>query len=169
MTDATPTCGSLDRGVHRLPVRIYYEDTDFSGVVYHASYLRFFERGRTELLRALGVCQGALQKAGALQNTDALQNKAAQPLSFVVRRMSIEFLRPAAMDDVIHVETAVVALRAASIELTQTILHEGATLAACRVLIAAVTNGRPRRIPNDVKAGFQRLIDVEGQRKHVGA
>jgi acyl-CoA thioester hydrolase len=71
---------------HRLSVRVYYEDTDFSGVVYHANYLRYLERGRTELLRARGITQADFRDAAT-----------GQPFAFVVRRMAIEFLRPAAL------------------------------------------------------------------------
>ena len=78
--------------VHQLPVRVYYEDTDFSGVVYHASYLRFMERGRTELIRALGVEQRELFDGDAA-------------LGFAVRHMAIDFLRPAVMDDMLTIET----------------------------------------------------------------
>lgn len=86
MTSAPP------ENAHRLPVRIYYEDTDFSGFVYHASYLRFMERGRTELLRALAGDQSEMHAEGA-------------GLVFVVRKMSLDFLKPARMDDWIDVLT----------------------------------------------------------------
>ena len=94
--------GRLDGGTHLLPLRVYYEDTDFSGVVYHASYLRFMERGRTELLRATGVDQSALHGA-------------EEGLSFAVRRMTIDYLRPARMDDVLTIETRTGEIRGASL------------------------------------------------------
>jgi tol-pal system-associated acyl-CoA thioesterase len=91
--------GRLDGGTHLLPVRVYYEDTDFSGVVYHASYLRFMERGRTELLRATGVDQSELHGT-------------EEGLSFAVRRMRIDYLKPARMDDVLTIETRTVEIAA---------------------------------------------------------
>ena len=87
--------------VHRLEVRVYYEDTDFSGVVYHASYLRFMERGRTELIRALGIEQREL-----------FDGETA--LGFAVRKMTIDFLRPAVMDDLLTIETRSIAARGAT-------------------------------------------------------
>src|SRR5215204_3894025 len=91
--------GTIRNGRHVLPVRVYYEDTDFSGVVYHASYLRFMERGRTDYLRLLGVDHRALFDEG---------------FAFVVRTMQIEFLRPARMDDVLEIRTAPQEVKGAS-------------------------------------------------------
>src|SRR3954464_5996626 len=84
--------GRLEDGTHILPVRVYYEDTDFSGVVYHANYLRFLERGRTDFLRLAGVDQSTLPAGG-------------DGLILAVRRMALDFLKPARMDDVLVVET----------------------------------------------------------------
>lgn len=90
-------------GAHTISVRVYYEDTDFSGVVYHASYLRFMERGRTELIRALGIEQRELFDGDAA-------------LGFAVRRMLIDFVRPAVMDDLLTVETRPTLARGATME-----------------------------------------------------
>jgi acyl-CoA thioester hydrolase len=98
--------GRLDGDTHHLLVRVYYEDTDFSGFVYHASYLRFLERGRTELLRALEVNQSNLHEQ-------------MNGLVFVVRRMVIDFIRPAKMDDVLTVLTCSKDIRGASMMLSQ--------------------------------------------------
>lgn len=121
---------------HQLPVRIYYEDTDFSGVVYHASYLRFLERGRTELLRDRGVHQAAIF-SGAL----------GPPFGFAVRRMEIDFLKPARMDDLITIETSAEGVRGASIDLLQRILRDDEVLLLARVRVACVSDGRPARLP----------------------
>lgn len=121
---------------HRLAVRIYYEDTDFSGVVYHAGYLRFLERGRTELLRAAGVDQSALLAEG---------------LGFAVRRMTIEFLKPARMDDLVAVETRLEAVRGASLDLAQRVLRDGTVLVTASVQVAAVSGARPARIPDGLR------------------
>ena len=95
---------------HHLPIRVYYEDTDFSGVVYHASYLRFMERGRTELIRDLGIDQSALFDEGTA-------------LAFAVRAMQIEFLKPALMDDWLTIETVAVEMKGASMQVRQRVLR----------------------------------------------
>jgi acyl-CoA thioester hydrolase len=119
---------------HALPIRIYYEDTDFSGVVYHASYLRFLERGRTELLRDLGVHQAALHGDAAA-------------LAFAVRRMTIDWLKPARMDDMVTVETRIGAIKGASLMLLQRILRGEELLLTAEVLVVAVSSGKPARLP----------------------
>ena len=120
--------------VHRLAIRVYYEDTDFSGVVYHASYLRFMERGRTELLRDLGVHQQAIHASDA-------------PLAFVVRAMQIDFLKPARMDDMLTVETSTKETKGASAMLAQRVLRGVEVLVTADVRVAAVANGKPARLP----------------------
>jgi acyl-CoA thioester hydrolase len=120
-----------------LWVRVYYEDTDFSGRVYHASYLKFLERGRTEWLRARGVAHRDLMEK--------------ESVAFAVRSLKIEYLQPAAMDDLLRVETAVAAARGASIRFQQRIVRGDDELAAADVLVAAVRNGRPARIPADLR------------------
>ena len=125
---------------HLLPLRVYYEDTDFSGVVYHASYLRFLERGRTEFIRDLGIDQAALHRDTGF--------------AFVVRRMTIDWIRPALMDDVVTVETAPSRLKGASVVLAQRILRGEAVLLTADVLVAATERGRASRLP---KALWERL------------
>jgi acyl-CoA thioester hydrolase len=125
-----------------LWVRVYYEDTDFSGRVYHASYLRFLERGRTEWLRHRGSAHRDLaETSGAL---------------FVVRSLQIEFLAPAMMDDLLTVETSVRAVRGASIEFTQRILRSDQKLITAEILVASIRDGRPARIPADLRRLFQK-------------
>lgn len=130
--------GMLRDGLHRLALRIYYEDTDFSGVVYHANYLRFFERGRTETIRALGIDQRVLH--------------ADRGIGFVVRSMAIEYSRPALMDDIVEVETRPVEIRASSVRIAQAIRRGGDLLASADVLIVCVKAGRPLRIPDDLRS-----------------
>ncbi|MBN9470848.1 MAG: tol-pal system-associated acyl-CoA thioesterase [Bosea sp.] len=120
---------------HRISVRVYYEDTDFSGVVYHASYLRFMERGRTELIRALGIEQRELFDGDAA-------------LGFAVRRMTIDFVRPAVMDDLLTVETVPTLARGATMELDQRILRGEEVLITAQVKVACVGGGKARRIPD---------------------
>lgn len=128
---------------HRFPIRVYYEDTDFSGLVYHASHLRFMERGRTELLRELGIHQRAL-----------LEGESGG-LFFVVRAMTIDFKKPALMDDLLTIETVVEDVGGATIALAQRVLRDGELLVSAAVKVAAVEDGRARRLPPDVRAKFE--------------
>ncbi len=122
---------------HVLPVRVYFEDTDFSGVVYHASYLRWCERGRSDFLRLMGNDHHALM-AGA---------HGREPAAFVVRRMSLEYLKPARIDEVLEVHTRVAETGAASLTLSQHIARDGVTLFEAEVLIVLVSmSGKPMRI-----------------------
>ncbi len=123
---------------HAMSIRVYYEDTDFSGLVYHASYLRFLERGRTELLRAGGVDQSMLHADGS-------------GLIFAVRRLTVDYLKPARMDDVITVETRTAAIRGATLDVLQRILRDGVPLVTASVLVAAIAGGRPVRIPDGLR------------------
>lgn len=131
---------------HRLTVRVYYEDTDFSGVVYHASYLRFLERGRTEFLRALGI-----------EHRGIFGNRRAGGFHFVVRAMTIEFLKPALMDDELCVETHPSATGGASIDMIQKIRRGGEVLLTAKVRIAVVAGGKARRIPAEVLVKLKAL------------
>lgn len=122
----------------RFELRVYYEDTDFSGFVYHASYLRFLERARTEWLRALGFAQGDLKSGDAV--------------TFAVRRLTIDYLKPAAMDEALVVETRVRRLGGASIDFEQCVLRGSDRLASALVCVAMLRNGRPARIPSSIRA-----------------
>ena len=123
-----------------FPIRVYFEDTDFTGIVYHANYLRFIERARTEMLRELGFHQGAIHSG-----------EAGDALFFVVARMQIEFLRPARMDDLLTVETRPLKITAAVIELEQIVRREEDILFTAKVLIAALADGKPRRLPREIR------------------
>jgi len=129
--------GDAQPAADRLTLRVYYEDTDFSGRVYHASYLRFLERGRTEWLRARGFEQRDMA--------------AGVSMIFVVRRLKIDFVKPATMDDMLVVETGVAALGAASLEFSQRILREEETLAVATICVAALRNGKPTRMPAEIR------------------
>ncbi|MCB1533738.1 MAG: tol-pal system-associated acyl-CoA thioesterase [Rhodoblastus sp.] len=126
---------------HRLTIRVYYEDTDFSGVVYHASYLRFMERGRTELLRDLGIHQQAIHSG----DTDH------KPFAFVVRGMNIEFLKAAKMDDMLVVETSAKEVKGASAILAQRVLRGDEVLVTADVRVAAIADGKAARLPAEVR------------------
>ncbi len=129
--------------VHALPIRVYWEDTDASGLVYHATYIRFMERGRTELLRTLGLVQ-----------RDLLESPTAPPIFFVVRKMDVDFERPGRMDDLLTVETAVAAIGGASVDLDQRVLRDGEVLAKARVRVVCVEGGRARRLPAQARESF---------------
>ena len=124
--------------IYTFPVRVYYEDTDFSGAVYHASYLRFMERGRTEFLRALG--------------TDQASAYVSDGLGFAVRAMAIDFLKPARMDDVLAVETRVTEVAGASLAMQQRVLRGKDLLVTATVKVAAIRAARAARLPADLRA-----------------
>jgi acyl-CoA thioester hydrolase len=145
--------GEMRGGRHVMRVRVYYEDTDFSGLVYHASYLRFMERGRTNHLRLLGANHRAL-----FEETE----KEAPGLAFVVRSMQIEFLRPARMDDVLEVVTAPAEVKGASIMLIQQVLRGDEILVDARVRVACVSGGRARPIPKPLRMAMQADRDSAG-------
>ena len=130
--------GQIVGGVHRLPIRIYYEDTDFSGVVYHASYLRFMERGRSDFIRLLGIQQGMLFEQTVEESPG---------FAFVVRSMKLDFFKPARIDEVIEVVTKPGEIGGASILLRQTVMRGDEVLVDAEVRIAFVCGGKPQRIP----------------------
>jgi acyl-CoA thioester hydrolase len=138
--------GEIRDGRHVMSVRVYYEDTDFSGVVYHASYLRFMERGRTNHLRLLGADHRALFE-------EAEQEEPG--FAFVVRSMQIEFLKPARMDDVLQVTTAPEEVRGASITLHQRVMRGEELLIEARVRVAFVSGGRARPIPKALRTAMR--------------
>ncbi|MFZ5668871.1 MAG: tol-pal system-associated acyl-CoA thioesterase [Pseudomonadota bacterium] len=134
MTDS-PTTGRFEGREHVLPVRVYYEDTDFTGVVYHANYVRYFERGRSDFLRLAGV-----------SHTDLLERH--DPAAFVVTRMEIDFRRPARIDDALQVRTTYDAVKGARIAVSQRIVRGEVVIAQARVSAACITlEGKPRKPP----------------------
>jgi acyl-CoA thioester hydrolase len=138
--------GVIRDGKHVQPVRVYYEDTDFSGVVYHASYLRFMERGRTNYLRLLGADQRALFEQVAAE---------APGFSFVVRSMQIDFRKPARMDDVLEIVTAPLEVKGASVVLHQRVNRDEETLVEAKVQVAFVSGGRARPIPKALRTAMK--------------
>jgi acyl-CoA thioester hydrolase len=131
---------------HILPVRVYFEDTDAGGVVYHASFVRFAERGRTDFLRLLGTDARRL-----IDGSDS-----REPAAFVVRRMSFDFARPGRMDDLLEVETRVKELGAASVTLDQTISRDGQRLVSAEIVVVLVSiSGKPLRLSDAVREAFQ--------------
>ena len=138
--------GEIRDGRHHMQIRVYYEDTDFSGIVYHANYLRFMERGRTNHLRLLGAQHRALFEEASAQTPG---------FAFVVRSMQIEFLKPARMDDVLVVVTGPQDVKGASIVLQQRILRRDELLVEAHVRVAFVCNGRARPIPKPLRTAMR--------------
>jgi acyl-CoA thioester hydrolase len=128
-------------GPHRFSVRVYYEDTDFSGNVYHSAYLHFFERARTEFLRSIGVHHSELIQQG---------------IAFAVRSMQIEFDAAAHIDDLLEVETRVETVSPARLSLDQRIVRQGKVITRAKVLVVAINaTGRPARMPKPILASLK--------------
>ena len=131
-------------GVHVLPLRVYYEDTDAGGVVYYANYLKYAERARTEFLRALGVVQSEMM--------------AEQGLAFAVRSVSAEYLKPARLDDFLEVPSGIVEVRGASIRADQRIRRDGVDLVRLDVRVACMNvSGRAVRLPAPLRVKLEEL------------
>ena len=145
--------GEIRDGRHHQQVRVYYEDTDFSGVVYHASYLRFMERGRTNYLRLIGADHRALFE----------QAKAEAPgFAFVVTHMGIDFKRPAFMDDVLDIVTAPEEVKGASVMLLQKVMRGDELLVQAHVQVAFVSGGRARPIPKPLRIAMKADQELGG-------
>jgi acyl-CoA thioester hydrolase len=138
--------GEIREGRHEMAVRVYYEDTDFTGIVYHASYLRFMERGRTNYLRLIGAEQRSLFEAA---------EREAPGFAFVVRSIAIEFFKPARMDDVLVVTTEPEQVKGASMIVRQKVMREADILVEARVRVAFVSGGRARPILKPLRAAMQ--------------
>lgn len=138
--------GAIADGLHRMIVRVYYEDTDFSGIVYHANYLRFMERGRTNYLRLLGADQRALF---------AEAESEAPGFAFVVRSMQLEFLKPSRMDDMLEIVTRPIDIKGASIVLGQEVRRGDELLLEARVKVAFVSGGRAKAIPKALRLAMR--------------
>jgi acyl-CoA thioester hydrolase len=125
--------------VHRFPVRVYYEDTDAGGIVYHSAYLRFAERGRTEWLRQLGFDHSGLRdRTGA---------------GFAVARAEVDYLKPALLDDLLEVETRIVKSGGASASLEQDVLRDGEPIVRMVLRLAFMgSDGKPHRMPDELRA-----------------
>jgi acyl-CoA thioester hydrolase len=141
-----PTSGHLAGGVHVLPLRIYYEDTDAAGIVYYANWLRFLERGRTELLRLLGQEHSALS--------------AERGVHWVVRRCTIDYLKPARLDETIDIVTGCGKLRGASLDMIQRARRGEEILVHAELVVACMSdNGRPVRLPPHVRTALAQVTN----------
>lgn len=145
MNDLTrKAAGEAASPVHRQTVRVYFEDTDAAGIVYYANYLKFAERARTDWLRALGIPHSQMIKRDGL--------------TLVVRRCNADYLKPAHLDDELVVETELVKLGGASIDLMQRVLRDGQLLVDMKVLIVCVgKDGKAARIPDYLRGALPRI------------
>jgi len=142
--------GQIDGKTHNLPIRVYYEDTDEGGVVYHANYLKFAERARAEMLRLVGV------------NQSEMANRYG--LVFTVRACAVEFLRPARLDDLIEVRSRLVKLAAATLSAAQAVWRGSEELARIDLRVACIRqNGRPARIPATIRQVLEPYIQRSTQ------
>ena len=141
--------GRIEGDTHILPVRVYFEDTDCGGVVYHASFLRFCERGRSDFIRLLGIHHQSLA-----------QPKEGEGAVFAVRRIEIDYLKPAQLDQVLEVVTRCAEIGGASLVLTQEVRLAGTVLARMRVVVVLVSlGGKPQRIGAMVRDALQRFVN----------
>lgn len=131
-------------GAHVYPVRVFYEDTDAGGVVYHANYLKFMERGRTSLLRLAGWRQSDIA--------------AEEGVAFAVRRLTIDFAAPAKLDDTLEVLTKITNIRGASFAAAQWVRRDGFTLAHAEMQVAAVSGGRAARVPTAMRKTLEQML-----------
>jgi acyl-CoA thioester hydrolase len=130
---------------HVLAVRVYFEDTDFSGLVYHASYVRWCERGRSDYLRLIGNEHRSLIEGG----------DGAEPAAFVVRRMQLEYLKPARIDEILEIETRVVEAKGATLKLAQRVTRGEVALFEADVLVVLVSvSGKPQRLSQRLRSGL---------------
>ena len=144
--------GEIRNGHHEMMVRVFYEDTDFTGIVYHANYLRFMERGRTNYLRLIGADQRVLFEQAQQE---------APGFAFVVRSMSIDYLKPARMDDLLTITTAPELVKGASMTLHQQVRRDDSVLVEAHVRVAFVSGGRARPIPKPLRMAMKADLAAE--------
>ncbi|MBD3729509.1 MAG: YbgC/FadM family acyl-CoA thioesterase [Sphingomonadales bacterium] len=144
-----PPGGILDGSVHRYAVRVYYEDTDLSGITYHANYLRWFERARSDMVRLLGIDQRAAIEAGEG--------------AFAVTEINLKYLRPARLDDDVVIETRCIEMRPASFRMAQRALRGEEVLATAELRVGFISpDGRPQRLPEIWRRAFTEVLVQEG-------
>ena len=160
MTDASdplqpnPPGGVFDGTTHLYAVRVYYEDTDLSGIVYHANYLRWFERARSDVLRMLGIDQRAAIESGGG--------------AYAVADVQLRYLRPALLDDDIVIHTRCSELKAASVRMAQEAKRDGETICTANLRVGFVApDGRPRRQPEAWRDAFKTVLDTSSQPEHA--
>jgi acyl-CoA thioester hydrolase len=141
--------GRIEGETHVLPIRVYFEDTDCAGVVYHANFLKFCERARSDFVRLLGI------------EHQGLANPAqGEPAVFVVRRVEIDYLKPGRLDDVLEVVTSCAEIGNASLKLAQDVRRDGTLIARALVSVVLVSrSGKPQRLGALVRDALQRFVN----------
>lgn len=148
MSQPQPYHGHFEGQEHLFAVRVYFEDTDFSGVVYHARYLHFMERARSDMLACVGIDQRVVHESGQG--------------AYAVTQIALQYKKPAVFDDALLVTSTVTAVRAASCDIHQRVSRNGELLLDATVTAAFVApDGRPRRQPKHWVAAFQSIIDKQ--------
>jgi len=140
--------GRIEGDTHILPVRVYFEDTDFAGLVYHANFLKFCERGRSDFIRLLGI-----------HHQDLANPEKGEASVFVVRRIEMDYLKPARLDDVLEVVTRCGEMGAASLTLLQEVRRDGIVLVRAKVVVVLVSEaGKPQRLGKLVRGALERFV-----------
>jgi acyl-CoA thioester hydrolase len=140
--------GRIEGDTHILPVRVYFEDTDFTGLVYHANFLKFCERGRSDFIRMLGIDHRSLANP-----------KEGEPSVFVVRRIEVDYLKPARIDEVLEVVTRCAEMGGATLVLSQEVRRDGVALARLKVSVVLVSEaGKPQRLGKLVRGALERFV-----------
>ena len=148
MGDWPDLAGRIEGETHVLPVRVYFEDTDFTGLVYHTNFLKFCERGRSDFIRLLGI-----------NHTSLANPKSGDPAVFVVRRIEIDYLKPAGIDDVLEVVTSCAEIGGATLMLAQEVCRDEMVLARARVSVVLVSSaGKPQRLGQMVRGALERFV-----------
>ncbi|MEM7399878.1 MAG: YbgC/FadM family acyl-CoA thioesterase [Pseudomonadota bacterium] len=153
MSGASPSnwpdlAGRIDGDTHVLPVRVYFEDTDFTGLVYHANFLKFCERGRSDFIRHLGIDHRSLENP-----------EQGEPAVFVVRRVEVDYLRPASIDQVLEVVTWCAEIGGATLTLAQEVRRDDVALARLKVMVVLVSKaGKPQRLGRIVRQALERFV-----------
>jgi acyl-CoA thioester hydrolase len=141
--------GRIEGAAHVLPVRVYFEDTDCAGVVYHTNFLKFCERGRSDFVRLLGI-----------EHQGLANPEAGEPSVFVVRGVEIDYLKPGRMDDVLEIVTTCAEIGSASLVLQQDVRRDKTVLARAKVTVVLVSNsGKPQRLGAMVRGALQRFVN----------
>jgi acyl-CoA thioester hydrolase len=141
--------GRIEDDRHVLPIRVYFEDTDCGGVVYHANFLKFCERGRSDFIRLLGI------DAKGLANPEA-----GEPAIFVVRHVEIDYFKPGRMDDVLEIVTTCAEIGSASLKLRQDVMRDGTLIVRAVVTVVLVgRSGKPQRLGALVRNALQRFVN----------
>ncbi|MHA1517642.1 MAG: tol-pal system-associated acyl-CoA thioesterase [Alphaproteobacteria bacterium] len=148
MSNWPDLAGRIEGNTHILPVRVYFEDTDFAGLVYHANYLKFCERGRSDFIRLLGV-----------HHQDLANPEQGEGALFVVRRAEIDYLKPAKLDDVLEVVTRCEEIGAASLTLVQEVRRDGVVLIRAKIVVVLISAaGKPQRLGQLVRGALERYV-----------